>query len=336
MADGTGSIIIPPEVRYSERYMASHLGCSQWAAAIGANPWQTPIALWEAFLGRVPFFEGNEATELGQELEEGVARIAARKLGKHSAKCNTLEHPGMRWLCGTPDHLLEDGDIMQVKTTGLVTRQRWTIMDEAWGEGIDHVPEHVLVQCIGELFIARAALADPVVRAMAAPQLMCVPPRLPERNHVAALIPGRGVCMYCVEWDERLAAALLERVIGFWRYVADRVLPPPDDTEDFGAAITRSFPVHRPEKWADGDEMSAALVIAQYRAAVEQRAIIDRCITLAENIVKKTIGDAEGIRGAWGEIPWRYRRGKAIRDDDGIEIGRKDPTRAFGPARWKP
>lgn len=334
-ADGSGSVLVHPELRYSEPYMRTHLGCSQWAAAVGANPFQAPIELWEAFLGRVSFFEGNEATELGQALEDGVAKVAARKLGLRAAPCLTLEHPVRRWLCGTPDRLLETGDILQVKTTGLVTRQRWTILDEAWGEGVDHVPEHVLIQCMAELFVAREALADPSVRAMAAVDLAMVPPRIPERNHVAALIPGRGVCLYVIEWDEALALALLERVEGFWRYVTLRRLPPPDHTEAFAQAIVRQFPEHRPERWIDADDLETVAGIATYRSALEARDAWDKAIAYAENVIKLRIGDAEGLRGSWGSIPFRYRRGKVIRDGDGIEIGRGKATRAFGPPRWR-
>ncbi len=306
------SVIVPSSRRHTPEYSSTHIGASQWSIACGAYPWRTAIELWQEFQGTIDKFEGNEATELGHDLEAGVLRAASRKLKQRFAHCETIEHPDHRENCTTPDGYGESGDLCQVKVTGMV---------DAWGEPLtDHVPEHTLIQVTGELFIARAAFRDRAVRALAAPELGMVPNRIPERCHVAALMPGAGfsraldVSIFTVEWDEELAAALFSRVSDFWACVKAKRPPPPDHTGAFSTYLAKRFPDHKKGEWKTAD-LEAMLVLTRYRehAELEERHGNERA--KAGNELRAIIGEAEGLKGDWGQLPWRTKRGKGRVDD---------------------
>ncbi len=290
------------------------LGASTWGVALGLSPFAAPIDLWREIVEGTSSFTGNAATQLGEDLEDGVARNAARQLGVACLDSPpTLRHPTRRWSVATPDRVVTElgpnarpgvdlGDLMQVKTTALMRPVRRAHLDGQWGEpGTGDVPEHVLAQCMGELFIARAW-------AERHRDVWKLP--LPARNHVAALIGGRGLQVFVVEWDPEFAEALAARVADFWALVVDGEPPPIDESKAWGKELQRIHPKHNPDAWKVADSESAELV----RIVLETKEVValaERRGALAENLLKARIGDAEGLRGPWGRVPWRDRAGRS-------------------------
>jgi predicted phage-related endonuclease len=289
---------VPASVRFSPAFQAEHLGASQWPAAVGADPYQEPIELFERYMGTLPWDDGDlkDAAELGHVLEDFVAKVAARELGVETRPCATLQHPTMPWAIATPDRVLDDGSSLQVKTSGLLTRGAFI---EEWGDpGTDEVPTRVLVQVMGEMKILRDWTAAYL-------------PDLPRctHTHVAAFVGQRGILLYRVEWDEELAQLLLDQVRAFWTGVITKKPPRDDASEAFTSYLGRRHPTHEKGKWLDANGAATrdALSLRRHLALVEKH---DAKVTAAKNRLCARIGDAEGIKGPWGSVAWRAVSGR--------------------------
>jgi predicted phage-related endonuclease len=292
--------------RHSAEYRRTHLGASQWPSACGMDPYVEPIDLYARYVGLAPWDDPDmprAAIRLGHALEAGVAEYAAEELGLQTSLCPTLEHPEHVWLCATPDRLLSDGTLLQIKTTRLVTQGSYV---EEWGEpGSDEVPPRVLAQVMGEMYVARA-----VARAQTQPLVMQSPPTT---ARIAALIAGRGVCLYRVDWDEDLAQLLWERVSRFWTCVVEKKPPQCDDSEAVARYLAARYPEHRSGVWLDADEGTTRVAL-EFRLADEQARRYEALRDVAKTILMSRIGDAEGVRGPWGKIAWRAVRGREALD----------------------
>lgn len=276
------------EGRFSLTFRRNHIGASQAPAIIGVSPFARPIEVFEEFLGLREPTEENEATELGHALEHGVAVVAARRLGLGEiVKGETLEHPRMPWLVATPDYLPG----IEVKTVGMVSYQNAEAR-ERWGEDGDPegAPTHVTAQAQTQMLVMRAC--DIEIDTM----------------HVAALIANRGVCVYPVAYDDEIARMIVSQLAKFWQRVQDREPPPVDASDAFAEYIKRRYPSSLPEKWQEGplvDELAETL--RRTEAAFDQA---EAAYKLARNQAQMAIGDAEGLRGPWGKIPWTGVRAK--------------------------
>ena len=101
-------IVITPENR--EQWLKEKekgLGGSEIAAVLGYNPYKTPYKLWQEKTGRVDQFKGNNITESGQFIEDGIARWweyrSGNKLIKSSDDDVLYIHPEKSFVRGTPD-----------------------------------------------------------------------------------------------------------------------------------------------------------------------------------------------------------------------------------------
>lgn len=290
--------------RFALEYRRAHLGASQWAAAVGLDPYTEPLTLWERFVGLAPWDdEDNDATRMGRVLEDIIAQEAARRLDDVVVRCPTVEHPEHRWMCVTCDRsLLRRRCILECKATGIVSPS-YEIREEWGSEGTDEIPARYVVQATAQTFLARANGATWLDE--------CV---------VAALIGGRGICLFRVAYDEEFAILLAQRVAEFWSLVQRRVPPrgSPDAVSEF---LSHSWRSHRRGDWRPaGQEEWLALAQLNMARATREKAI--ECETIAANALKAAIGPAEGLTftGPDGRIcarvPWRFR---------------KDGVRVFGP-----
>ena len=282
--------------RFSPEFMRSHLGASQVPTAIGVSPYARPVELWEEFLGLRERTEAGEAAELGHELEDGVARVACKRLGAKAAPGETLVHAN-GWLVATPDRLLSDGTLLEVKTSGLASYQGREV-SERWGEpGTDEVPVHVAAQVITQMGVAR----DRGLHVDAV--------------HVAALLAGRGVQLYRVAWDAALWASVLRETETFWSLVKTSSPPTADGSDAFSEMLTRRFPTST-DTWAEGvvvDHLAQELRKARgilTDAEQDYETVRQRCMEI--------IGNHAGMRGAWGKQAWTPRAGRKTLDVEAL------------------
>lgn len=316
--------------RFTPEFRRSHIGASQVGAILGVSPFARPIDVFEELCGLVEPSEDNEAIELGHALEHGIAVVAARRLGiEEITKGHTLTHPRMPWLVATPDYLPG----IECKSVGMASYQNAEAR-ERWGEDGDPegAPLHVTAQVQVQMLVMRAL--DIEIDVM----------------NVAALIGGRGVNIYPVPYDVEVAKGIVSQVARFWERTQDRIPPDVDGSDAFGDYLKRRFPQSLAEKWQEGplvDELAATLRTAE--AAFDSA---EAAYNLARNQAQMAIGDAEGLRGPWGKIPWRGVKGRetikqerlidelrALAGDKAEEVlarckERGAGYRRFGPSNW--
>jgi len=94
--------IVLPVRQHTAEWLAARengIGASQAAAAIGLDPWQSPIGLWAEKLGLVPPPAENIAMQIGTELEPLIARLYTEQTGVKVRRANNLRqhsaHPFM-------------------------------------------------------------------------------------------------------------------------------------------------------------------------------------------------------------------------------------------------
>lgn len=327
--------------RYSPAFMRTHLGASQWAAACGMDPYVEPLALWERFHGLAPQWvaEVGSGADLGNRLEASIAEVAAHRLGAELESCKTVINPAKPWQCATPDRLVYGApETVQVKTVGLVSDAYQARMQ--WGdEGTDEVPDHYAVQVQAEMLVCRRAGLHV------------------ERTHIAALIAGRGVCMFVVPFIEDLAEMLDARVSSWWqRHIVDAVRPEAS-TWALAAHVSRFTGTNDtpmtstdPDDAAAVEAYTAAHAVEKSAKEDKQRASNTLCLRMREHTVLNVHRDGK----PWAQVPWRHRAGRTAVDWEAIartlhsqangaepleslvEKHTKqvsEPTRVFGPIK---
>lgn len=92
---------------------------SNIGAALGVNPWKTPDDLIRQMVreyhGAESDFTGNAATEYGQLHEPLAVMDYMAKTGLHPEECGFFVHPDREWLGASPDALINDDGLLEVK-----------------------------------------------------------------------------------------------------------------------------------------------------------------------------------------------------------------------------
>lgn len=259
------------------------LGASEVASALGLpGVFSTPWQVWAEKTGRsVSTFEGNDAAQLGTDLEPwlinaAVGRLQARAVSLTGYRLyGSLERP---WLLASPDAYARWGldenrapyypmALVECKTAGLLEPNAvkdWTDTD---------VPLRVEVQC-------RAQMAVMGIRT---------------RVYVVGLVVGFGLRSWVVEWDQRQEDILLKAAGEWWQtHVVEEVEPamfPADDAVMNGIYPAVEGAVELPPV--------ADLVLEEYRAAVAEGAAAERrrrelAATLKRWLAGSTVGELGG------------------------------------------
>jgi len=118
-------------IEYTDResWLASRkftIGASEVATICGANPYQSPYALWASKTGKVPEFEGSIASRVGIALEGLVTALYEEEAGctlHDPGDWTVWSHRDHPWFRCTPDRLLLDADggiraVVELKTIG--------------------------------------------------------------------------------------------------------------------------------------------------------------------------------------------------------------------------
>ena len=258
-----------------------YMGCSELAAAVGVNPWKTPLDVYLEKTGQVPRTDlsDNEAVYFGHVLEDVVAQEFSRRQGfKVQRQSAEIVHPRLPFLRGHIDRRIVGRRAgLECKTAGIRQAQHY-------GEiGTDEVPTHYLVQCAAYLSITGW-----------------------DEWHLAVLIGGQDFRVYKIPRDEGLIATLEARAEQFWQAVQDRT--PPDAStlagasllwpQDSGATVTAT-----PEQ---------AELVRQLRA---HRAAIKATEAVADDIeleIKKALGEAATLLSPDGQplATWRTQEAR--------------------------
>jgi len=119
---------------------AGMLTGSNFAAAIGLNPYQSRQKLYRMLIGEDPPFEGNEMTDWGVAHEDDAIYSYEAHTGVFVEKTGFWVYDDPSWLGASPDGLVGDSGLIECKCK---------FSQELW----DHVPDHYMAQIQGQLAI---------------------------------------------------------------------------------------------------------------------------------------------------------------------------------------
>lgn len=187
---------------------AKGIGSSDAPAICGVYPWRTAWEVWAEKTGRLPAFEGNDATFIGSTLEQGLRTAAAEIIGEK--------------IVAPKGTLVAKNGIMRANLDGMVGRWKRgqplveckvTSLADKWGKsGTNEVPDYVLAQVHHQMVCAGSYEA-----------------------HIIALVAGFRLEYrhYIIERDEDVAAYVERACVRFWtEHVEPDVAPEITEASD--------------------------------------------------------------------------------------------------------
>ena len=96
----------------------TYIGASEAAAVLGLSRWETPLSVWARKTGLVPVQNksGMLAIEVGDELENAVCNLFARRTRKVVARVNeTIRHKAWPFIAANLDRRVVGEDAVLLK-----------------------------------------------------------------------------------------------------------------------------------------------------------------------------------------------------------------------------
>lgn len=270
------------------------IGSSDAAAAVGLNPYKSPLELWMEKTGRdadLPKSDPSDDTTptyWGTLLEPLVAAQYSRRTGNRVRRVNAvLQHPTEAWMLANLDREVvgaPDVQVLECKTAGLNGARLWK-------EG---VPEYVQLQVMHQLAVTGKDAAD-----------------------VAVLICGQELQVHRITRDDDMIRHLIQLEREFWEFVRAETPPPADGSESADRALRALYP-RDTGSTVDlrGDlEMAAVLSdLVSIRALLEEQA--KREAQLKQRIQERMREATKALFDA-GTVTWRRSK-----DSTSIDVER--------------
>ncbi len=258
------------------------IGSSDAAAAVGMNPYLSPLELWMDKTGRTPV----EETPLGMDdprywgtlLEPYVAVAYQQKTGNRVRKLNAvLQHPTFPFMLANIDREVigcPEVQILECKTAGEFGARLWK----------DGVPEYVQLQVQHQLAVTGKDAAD-----------------------VAVLLCGQQLDIHRIERDDEVIARLVVLEAKFWEYVETDTPPPADGSDSAAHALRRLYPgnVTTLDFTQDDGLSQTFAALADLRDELKAK---EQQAEQYKQRLQQAMGDASKATFAGGEVT--YRRAK--------------------------
>lgn len=282
------------------------IGSSDAAAAIGLNPYKSPLQLWMEKTGRdgnLPKIDPNdESTPIywGTLLEPIVAAHYTRRTGHRVRRINAvLQHVQHPWMLANIDREVTgapDVQILECKTAGYHGARLWE-------EG---VPEYVQLQVLHQLAVTGKQAAD-----------------------VAVLVCGQELRIHRIERDEALIAQLIELESRFWHHVETDTAPPADGSDSAALALKALWP----RDTGETIDLRGNLVLsAAFSDLVAVRATLASTVQ-KEEVLRQTIqqrmGDATVAAFDGGEVRWKRTKDGTALDTERLQSDHPDLVRQY-------
>ncbi|MCA8094494.1 YqaJ viral recombinase family protein [Burkholderia anthina] len=266
------------------------IGGSDAAAAVGLNPYMSPMELWLDKTGRsegLPGPDPNDTTSptyWGTLLEPIVAASYTRVTGNRVRKINAvLRHPSIPWMLANIDREVvgtSDVQILECKTAGEHGARLWR----------DGVPEYVELQVQHQLAVTGKTAA-----------------------HVAVLLCGQALEVFRVDRDDALIARLIELEARFWRYVESDTPPPADGSESADRALRHLYPGNGgTADFTDDRRLSSVFTdLVAVRAEIEARQAIEARL---KQTIQQAMGEATRAVFETGSVSFKRSRDSSTVD----------------------
>ena len=273
------------------KFKKGKIGASQVAAALGISPFQTPADLAMELLGRIPGFEGNEATEAGEIMEPAIARLYTKQTGNEIAPYgDTCVHPQFEWLIAHPDYIKvgaipSDDVLIEIKNVGWRQRFRWE----------DGVPVHVVAQCVLQSLLTGI-----------------------NRVEVVAYFGGNDLEIYPLKITAKQQESLMTKVSMYWfDWIEKNMIPPVCDRDI--ELIKTLYPSadNAMELTATGAVMED---VKDYWGWKQNRNAIDQTIGTLEAKIRLMMGGASALNAPDGTRLFTWRQAKPSTKTDWKEV----------------
>ncbi|ARK79248.1 endonuclease [Burkholderia pseudomallei] len=266
------------------------IGGSDAAAAVGLNPYMSPLELWLDKTGRadgMPRPDPDDTTSptyWGTLLEPIVAASYTKQTGNRVRRVNAvLRHPTIPFMLANLDREIvgaREAQILECKTAGEFGARLWR----------NGVPEYVELQVQHQLAVTGKQAA-----------------------HVAVLLCGQALDVFLIERDDGLIARLIELEARFWQYVETDTPPPADGSESADRALRHLYPGHGGTVDFAGDvrlsSVFADLVVV--RAEIEARQAIEAQL---KQTLQQAMGDATRAMFETGEVSFKRSKDSSTVD----------------------
>lgn len=269
-----------------------YIGGSDAGAIIGVNPFSSAFSVWAEKTGKVPEFEGNTATKVGNYLEDLVAKLFMEETGKKVQRMNfTIVNPAYPWACANIDReIIGEDAILEIKTTSSFDSMKMLRNGE--------YPDMWYAQMTHYLAVTGA-----------------------QKAYLAVLIGNRDFKMFELERDVKEIDALMDAEKSFWNtYILPKRTPPADGHIATSEAIRKLFPT---DGAADANLDGCDVAFNQRKALNEQIKKLKEELDKIDNSIKLVMGDC--VRGTCGNftVSWKNQRTSGL-DRDAIRADYPD------------
>lgn len=267
------------------------IGSSDAAAAVGLNPYKSPLELWMEKSGRdsnLPKTDLNDETSpayWGTMLETIVAAHYTKRTGHRVRRINAvLQHPKEPWMLANIDREVigaPDVQVLECKTAGFQS-------SFLWREG---VPEYIQLQVMHQLAVTGKQAAD-----------------------VAVLICGQDLQIHRIERDEAMITKLIELERAFWHYVETDTPPPADGSDSAEMALRCLYPKDSGQTIDLSDDLEMSAVFSDLLAI---REVLTTNVLLEAQLkqrIQQRLGEATKAVFQTGDITW-----KRSKDGSGLD-----------------
>ena len=286
------------------------IGSSDAAAAVGLNPYKSPLQLWLEKTRRdaaVPHTDPrddpqHESSPLywGILLEPIVAAHYTRRTGHRVRRINAvLQHPDYPWMRANIDREVmgtPDVQLLECKTAGIQGSWLWR----------DGVPEYVQLQVQHQLAVTGKQAAD-----------------------VAVLLGGQELQIYRIDRDEALIEHLISLEQTFWGYVERDQPPPADGSDSADQALRILYPRDNGSTLDLKNDLVMSAVYSDLLAVRQALASQTALEAQLKQSIQQRMGDATKAVFDNGEVSWKRSKDGSTLDTSRLEKEQPQTVQAY-------
>lgn len=258
----------------------NYIGGSDIAGVMGLSRWRTPLSIWAEKTGEVQpeDLSENEAVEMGNELEETVARIFTKRTGlkvrQAPQRYASKKYPFMA--CQIDRLVTGTDDLLECKTASAWKEKEWA------GE---EIPIEYILQVSFQLMITGR-----------------------KTGYIAVLIGGNKFLYKKIEPDQELFDKMTEAAKSFWKMVQDRT-PPVAMAADNSFMVELYPTAGEAIKEASQDVTDAVAALQLIKAEIIEA---EKKKDEIEAKLKEIIGDNAGIKTPEYIVKWLNVKGSTF------------------------
>jgi putative phage-type endonuclease len=260
------------------------IGGSEVAAILGLSRYRTPYVVWLDKMGLLAPMPPSKRMLFGQLAEAAILKAYA-----HETKCELVTdhksatHPERPWMVATADALVV-GEKRGVDAKMIAWDQSFH-----WPPTAAEIPDEYVLQCWHYADFFGFDAWD-----------------------LAVSVAGEFPRIYTVPLDRDAQAVVARRLEAWWRrHIVGGEEPPMDASPVIAAYLQQAHPRHKRPDLRAANEQEVDLLREYEQLRIEEKAMKGEKAVL-ENLLRKAVGDREGLTWFGGQFTWRKTRDRKI------------------------